>query len=185
MKLVFLGPPGSGKGTQAKILSENMNIVHISTGEIFRQQITENTDYGIMINQYLKKGCLVPDNITNKIVENKINEKGSTRGFILDGYPRTINQAGFLESIATIDFVINFIISKKTTIARILKRKDLDREKRNDDMEEVIEKRLKEYNFKTKPLIDYYEKKSILINLDGEGTIEDISKKIQEKISHS
>ena len=184
MNVVFLGRPGSGKGTQAKILAKELEVPHISTGDIFRDIIKKNTSYGKKLNNYIKNGILVPNDLTNEIIKQTLKKKEFGKGFILDGYPRTINQAKFLSSITDINYVINLTVTKKEIRKRILEREEKTGVKREDDKKEVIEKRLKEYSTKTKPLIEYYTKKKKLLNIDGNDSIEKINNRIQRKIKN-
>ena len=119
VKLVFLGPPGAGKGTQAKIISEKLKIPHISTGDIFRENIKNQTLLGRKASEFMNKGMLVPDEVTNEMVKDRLGKPDTKNGFILDGYPRTIHQAEFLETVAKIDKVINFELKEKEIIKRI------------------------------------------------------------------
>ena len=200
MKLVFLGPPGSGKGTQAQLLSQKYSITHISTGELFRENIKNKTSLGKLAAEYSSKGLLVPDDVTNKIVENSLMQ---TKGFILDGYPRTIPQAEFLNSIVKIDKVINFNLSDTEIIKRISGRRTcgncgavyhIDSSKpkkdgicdkcngklvqRNDEKPAIVKKRIEVYKQQTEPLIDYYKKKSLLVHIDAYPSIEKINQKL-------
>ncbi len=174
MKLVFLGPPGAGKGTQAKILSYKLGIPHISTGDIFRENIKNKTELGKKASEFSDKGLLVPDEVTNAMVQERLKRDDCSKGYILDGYPRTIPQAKFLDQIQNIDRVVYFYLGDKTTIERMLNRaKDSNR---IDDTEEVIKKRIKVYKKQTQPLIEYYKKKGILLEIDAKPSIEEISK---------
>jgi len=128
MKLVFLGPPGAGKGTQAKVISEKLNIPHISTGDIFRENINNQTDLGKKAKEYNYKGLLVPDDITNSMVKERLQRNDCKKGYILDGYPRTVNQAQYLESIDKVDKVVCFVLSDELAKERMLGRaKDSDK----------------------------------------------------------
>jgi len=204
MKLVFLGPPGAGKGTQAKIVSERQKIPHISTGDIFRENMKKQTELGKKAAEYSNKGLLVPDDLTNKMVENRLNGNDCKRGFILDGYPRTIPQAEFLDSIMKIDKVINFELSDEEVVKRISGRRTCSKcgtayhllymkpkksgncdkcnsplVQREDEKPEVVKKRLEVYKKQTSPLIDYYKKKKLLVNISAFSTIEEITKKVE------
>jgi adenylate kinase len=178
-KIIFLGPPGVGKGTIAKILEKEKGIVHISTGEIFRKEISQKTKIGLKIKSIILKGGYVVDEITNKVVEKNLkNKKVKKNGFILDGYPRTIEQAKFLESInLKLDAVILFVASKNIIKNRLLNRG------RKDDNHKIIKKRIEIYNTKTKPLINFYKEKNLLFNINVEGTIEDNYKNFLSEIS--
>lgn len=171
MKLVFLGPPGAGKGTQAEIISKKLNLKKISTGDILRYEIEKGTELGKIAKSYAEKGELVPDEIMIKIIEINIKNLNS---FILDGFPRTLNQAIELEKITNIDKVIYLNVPDEEIKKRLLSRGRLD------DKPEVIENRIKVYKEQTQPLIEFYKKKGILYEINGIGTIEEITKKIEE-----
>jgi adenylate kinase len=207
MKLVFLGPPGAGKGTQAKILSKKLNIPHISTGDIFRENMKKQTELGKKAAEYTSKGLLVPDEITNAMVGQRLKQKDCERGFILDGYPRTIPQAKFLDSIQTIEKVINFGLSDDEIVKRISERRTCKycdtvyhltykrpKQKgicdkcsgqlvqRDDEKPRVVKKRLEVYKKQTEPLIDYYKNKGMLINVDATPSIEKVHKKVEQSL---
>lgn len=194
MNIILLGVQGSGKGTYASRLSEKYNIPHISTGEIFRGAIKNKTKFGLKAKPYLDKGELVPDEITISIVREKLSE--CKNGFILDGFPRNIKQAEALEKITEIDKVFYILCSDKIIIQRLSGRSqckscgriyhktnippkvegkcDICRGElyvREDDINQVvIKKRLDIYRTETKPLIDHYEKKGVLVRVDGNGS---------------
>lgn len=207
MKFVFLGPPGAGKGTQAKILSKKINIPAISTGDIFRENIKDQTELGKKAVEYTSKGLLVPDHVTNGMVEQRLMKMDCANGFILDGYPRTINQAKFLDEIETIDKVINFVLTDDEVIRRISGRRtckdcnaiyhvdflkpkkkglcdkcNIRLTQREDDKPKAVKKRLQVYKKQTEPLIAYYTKKGILVNVDSSPTIKEISHKVEKSL---
>lgn len=203
MNIIFLGPPGSGKGTQADLISKELNIPHISTGDIFRCNIKNQTELGKKASDYTSKGLLVPDEITNEMIKDRLNKEDCKNGFILDGYPRTINQAEFLKSIIKIDKIINFELNDEEIIKRISGRRtcpncnavyNIYRSppkkenicdkcgskliKRDDETPNVVKKRLDVYKKETKPLIDYY--KNEIINISASPSINEITKKVIE-----
>lgn len=207
MKFVFLGPPGAGKGTQAKILAKKLNIPAISTGDIFRDNIKDQTELGKNAVEYTSKGLLVPDHVTNGMVEQRLMKMDCANGFILDGYPRTINQAKFLDNIETIDKVINFVLTDDEVIRRISGRRTCENcgaiyhidflkpkkkavcdkcaiklTQREDDKPKAVKKRLQVYKKQTEPLIEYYTKKGILVNIDSSPTIKEISHKVEKTL---
>lgn len=207
MKFVFLGPPGAGKGTQAKILAKKLNIPAISTGDIFRDNIKDQTELGKNAVEYTSKGLLVPDHVTNGMVEQRLMKMDCANGFILDGYPRTINQAKFLDNIETIDKVINFVLTDDEVIRRISGRRTCENcgaiyhidflkpkkkavcdkcaiklTQREDDKPKAVKKRLQVYKKQTEPLIEYYTKKGILVNVDSSPTIKEISHKVEKTL---
>jgi len=171
MRIVFLGPPGAGKGTQAEIISKKLNLRKISTGDILRSEMEKETELGKIAKSYMEKGELVPDEVMIKIIENNIK---NLNGFILDGFPRTLNQAIELEKITKIDKVIYLNVPDDEIKKRLLNRGRLD------DKPEVIENRIKVYREQTQPLIEFYRNKGILYEIDGIGAIEEITKRIEE-----
>ncbi len=189
MNIIALGAPGVGKGTYTGLMAETFRLPHISTGDMFRENIKGNTEIGIKAKEYMDKGFLVPDEIVIGMLKERIKKDDCKDGFILDGFPRTIPQADALKKIAKIDKVLNFVASEEVIIERLSGRrvcrkcgaiyhiKNVPPKKpgicdscggeiyqREDDKEEVIRSRLKEYEAKTAPLIEYY--KDILFDLD-------------------
>ena len=172
MRLVLLGPPGAGKGTQASLLSDALKIPHISTGDLFRANISQGTELGKQAQEYMDAGKLVPTSVTADMVRDRLNQEDAADGFLLDGFPRTIEQAELLEKMPqedghSLDAVINYVVSEDVVVDRMLARG------RNDDNEDTIRTRLEVYREETAPLIDHY--KDVLLNIDAEGTVEDIS----------
>ncbi|WNY69558.1 adenylate kinase [Borreliella andersonii] len=203
MGLVFLGPPGSGKGTISKIISNEFKYQHISTGDLFRENILNSTALGKEIKKIVERGELVPDLITIKIVEDKIKAIKNSKDFILDGFPRNICQAEALDKFLPNVKIINFLIDEKLVIKRLSGRRvckscnnifniytlatktigicDIcggNLYQREDDKEECLKTRLKEYKLQTKPLIEFYSKCSRLNNVDASVKIDEIRKKI-------
>ena len=173
-----MGPPGAGKGTQAKILSDQYNLVHLSTGDILRNEIDNQPTIGLDAKNYMDQGLLVPDEVLLSMMENTLtNLKGS--GIILDGFPRTIPQAEGLDAIfkklnITIDMVINIYVDKEILINRLIKR--AEDSGRSDDTKEVIVNRQNVYLELTAPLLEFY--KNEVINVDGDGTIEEVTQRV-------
>ncbi len=181
MRLIIFGPPGAGKGTQAKFIAKHFSIPHISTGEIFRAAIQKGTPMGIEAKKHLDTGNLVPDDVTNSIVREALADEKFKDGFLLDGFPRTLPQAEALDKMLQdmtikIDHVINLVVEENEIIRRMLGRG------RADDIQETIDNRIKVYMKDTEPLIRYYQEKGILIDIHGMGEISEISQRIIEKI---
>lgn len=181
MKLLIMGPPGAGKGTQAKYIAERFSIPHISTGDIFRENLKNQTPIGLEAKSYMDKGEYVPDDVTNRIVADRLNWEDATDGFLLDGYPRTLDQVKFLDqtleqSNQRLDLVIELVADMNTLISRLLSR--AKEQNRADDTEAVISKRLEVYLAETAPIIDTYKNKDLVIQVDGLGEISVISRRI-------
>ena len=183
MILIFFGPPGAGKGTQAKLIASNFSIPHLSTGDILRNKLLQKNELSIKLKHIMDKGQLVSDDILNEIVSNRIYEEDCLNGFVLDGYPRTINQALFLSNILNsknlkIDKIIDIDVDGKIIVKRIISRSK--KENREDDKEEVIKTRISRYLAETKPLSDYYKSKypSNYLVINGNQEIEKITEDI-------
>lgn len=198
-----MGPQGSGKGTQADILSEKLGIPHISTGEIFRENIKNQTELGKKIEQIVKSGALVPDEITNEITKQRLEQEDCANGFILDGFPRNLPQTEFLDKVKEIGLILEVWISDEEATKRISQRRtclkcqrvyhliynppkndeicDECGQKlviREDDREETVKNRLKIYHEQTKPLIDYYKAKGVYEKIDGMPPIPEVTEQI-------
>ena len=183
MILIFFGPPGAGKGTQASLIANNFKIPHLSTGNILRNILLQKDELSIRIKNVMDKGQLVSDEILNDIVINRISAKDCLNGFILDGYPRTMDQALFLNDILNskdlkISKIIDMDVDKKIIAKRIISRSKT--ENRQDDREEVVETRISRYLLDTKPLSDFYKSKhpSDYVVINGNQEIEKITKDI-------
>ena len=177
-----MGPPGAGKGTQAKILAEKYNLMHLSTGDMLRHEIDNQSDIGLKAKSYMDQGFLVPDDILLSIMENTLTTLEGI-GIVLDGFPRTIPQAEGLEAIFNkldlqIDYVINVHVDKDILVNRLINR--AKNSGRTDDTEEVIINRQKVYSELTAPLIEFYQDE--LLTIDGKGSIEEVTQRILEKI---
>lgn len=164
-------PPGAGKGTQAVLLSEKLGIPHISTGDLFRANIGEGTELGLEAKSYMDAGNLVPTEITNRMVDARLDDADAQNGFLLDGFPRSVEQADALKEMLAkrgvkLDAVIEFQVDEDTVVERMLARG------RADDTEDVIRNRMSVYRRETEPLIDYY--KDILLPINAVGTVEEI-----------
>jgi len=183
VNIIIFGPPGAGKGTQAKNLVKKLNNIQISTGDILRDEIKKDSDVGKKIINSMNDGKFVEDDIVNKLLEKIIFDENKKNKLIFDGYPRTINQAKNLENLLnksnqSIDYVIFLNVRKEEIVKRIEKRKII--EKRSDDDANTILKRYDTYMEITKPVLDYYSKKQNFHEVDGSKEINDISQKIEE-----
>ncbi|GAB41149.1 MULTISPECIES: adenylate kinase [Gordonia] len=175
MRLVFLGPPGAGKGTQAELLSETLGIPHISTGDLFRANISQGTAIGIEAKKYLDAGDLVPPEITVDMVRARLNEPDASKGFILDGFPRSIEQAEALNSILAdldtkLDAVVSFVVDPDVVVERMLARG------RADDTEDVIRNRMAVYDKETAPLLEYYGDQ--VKTVDAVGEVDEVHQRV-------
>ena len=183
---VLFGKPGSGKGTQAEHLSEKYKLYHISTGDLFRKNISQNTSLGLLAQSYMDKGELVPDEVTIKMLENEIKENPQSKGFLFDGFPRTIAQAESLDKfLKSIDMQINATIAldvdEEELISRIIDRGKTSN--RSDDQDiEKIQNRFNEYNMKTSTLSKYYKDQKKFFEVDGSGTVDEITKRLFDLI---
>ena len=183
MNIIIFGPPGAGKGTQAKYLVNKLNSFQVSTGDMLREEIKKNTTIGKNIINNMNEGKFVDDEIVNKLLENVIFDPNKMNKLIFDGYPRTINQAKNLDNLLSksnqkIDFIFFLNVKKDSIIKRIEKRKIL--EKRSDDDSETILKRYDTYMDVTKPVLDFYSKKENYHEIDGSLEINNISQKIAQ-----
>jgi adenylate kinase len=172
VRVVLLGPPGAGKGTQAQKLSEKLGIPQISTGDLFRKNIREGTPLGVEAKRYLDAGDLVPSELTNKLVEDRIQDEDAAAGFILDGYPRSVEQALALDEMlmnhnTKLDAVVEFAVSEEELLERLKSRG------RADDTEEVIHNRMQVYRDETEPLLAYYSHNN-LQTVDAVGALDEV-----------
>ena len=180
--IVIFGKPGSGKGTQANFLKEKYNLYHISTGDLFRKNISNQTKLGIEAKSYLDNGDLVPDSVTIKMLENEVLSNKEVNGYIFDGFPRTLNQAESLDDfLSSINLKINATIALDVNEDELITRL-LDRGKttnRSDDQDiEKIKNRFNEYNTKTSILINFYNKQDKFFSVDGKGSVENITSRL-------
>lgn len=185
-RLLIIGPPGAGKGTQANAIAQRHGIPAISTGDIFRANIQGQTELGTRVQQIIESGELVPDSLTNEIVADRLQQDDAREGFLLDGYPRTVEQVHALDGMlapidAALDAVILIEVDTEAVIDRLLKRAEL--EGRADDTEEVIRHRQEVYQEQTAPLIRIFEDRGILVRVDGMGTVETVQQRIEAALS--
>lgn len=213
MRLVFLGAPGVGKGTQAEMVAAKLAIPKISTGDLLRTGVAQKTPLGLEAQQYMTRGELVPDNVVIGLVAEKIASSECEKGFILDGFPRTILQADALSGIlkeqeVTLDRVIYFVIPREEVVKRLSGRRSCSAcsavyhvdyvppkqegrcdecgaalVQRSDDKRETVESRLVVYEAQTAPLIDYYQEKNVLAELDGAGPVEEVQERLSALLS--
>ncbi|MFI5777145.1 adenylate kinase [Nocardia sp. NPDC051570] len=175
MRLVLLGPPGAGKGTQAELLSDKLGVPHISTGNLFRANISQQTPLGREAQKYLDAGNLVPSDVTNRMVESRIAEPDAANGFVLDGYPRTVDQAEALETMlkeSSLELagVVSITVPEDVVVERMLGRG------RADDSEDVIRNRMRVYRDETEPLLEHYDGQ--VVSVDGVGSVEEVNERI-------
>lgn len=205
MHIILLGAPGAGKGTQATKISDNYGLIHISTGDIFRENIKNQTPIGVLAKSFIDKGQLVPDDVTCKIVEERIQRPDCQNGFMLDGFPRTIAQAEALEKITNIDLVINIDVDFEEVMTRLCGRRVCkncgesyhtstlngvttcsrcggELYQRKDDNPETVKSRLDVYTKQTQPLIAYYQEKGLLYTVQSKATADETYKQVAEKL---
>ncbi len=200
MKISLFGPPGAGKGTQARFIVEEFSIPQISTGDLLRAQVRSGTDLGIKAKEYMDRGALVPDEVVIGMLRERISDNDCENGFILDGFPRSLSQAEALKEIVTLDAVINIKVDEEALIRRITGRRmcpdcgatyhidfapprkegicdrcSAELYQRDDDREETVRKRIEVYRSQTEPLAEFYREEGILKDIDGNRSIEEIS----------
>ena len=180
-RLLLIGPPGAGKGTQAEVLASTFGIPAISTGDIFRANVKNQTELGLKVKAIMDAGEYVPDEITNAIVANRLAEPDAAAGFLLDGYPRTPDQVAELDKVLAadgkaLDVVVQIVADTDEVVARLLKR--AQEQGRADDTEEVIRHRMAVYAEQTAPLIDVYEARDLVVTVDGLGQVAEVTERI-------
>ena len=181
IRLLIVGPPGAGKGTQATMIAQNYGIPAISTGDIFRENIKNKTDLGVQVEQIVSSGSYVPDELTNAIVANRLRQADAQAGFLLDGYPRTAEQVKALDDVlaqdgGALDAVVLLEADIDEVVARLLKR--ASEQGRADDTEEVIRHRQEVYAEQTQPLIDLFDARGIVLRVNGLGTVDEVAGRI-------
>jgi adenylate kinase len=214
VRLVLVGPPGAGKGTQAAFIAEHYRIPKISTGDIFRANVSEGTPLGVAARQYMEKGDLVPDEVTNEMVRDRLAQPDATGGFLLDGFPRNVVQAEVLEKMLAdlgtpLDVVLELIVDTDEVVRRLSGRRtcrtcnhvwhldfdppavdgvcDIDGGElyqRDDDKEETIRHRLEVYDVQTAPLISFYAAKRMLVGVDAIGPVDDVTERAVDALRH-
>ena len=187
LNLILFGPPGAGKGTQSEQLIDAYNLKHISTGDLLRAERKAGTELGVKANEYIAKGELVPDEVVVGMVRNFMKEHSSSKGFIFDGFPRTTPQAEALDNLlsefgAKIDIVLGLEVIEDELVKRLLLRGETSG-RADDQSEETIRNRFKEYQTKTLPLMDYYTKKNSYVGVNGMGEIDHIQSSLREEIN--
>lgn len=186
LNIVLFGPPGAGKGTQSEYLTETFGLKHLSTGDIFRHNIKENTELGVLAKSYMDKGHLVPDEVTISILETEVVQHSGAKGFIFDGFPRTEAQAVALDNFlstkgTSISLMLALEVAEEELVKRLLSRGQTSG--RTDDQDEtIIRNRIIEYNTKTAPLKEFYSKQNKFRSIHGIGSIEEISQRLSEAI---
>jgi adenylate kinase len=179
--VILMGPPGSGKGTQAEVLAGRLGVPAISTGEIFRASVAGETELGRKAKQYLDAGEYVPDQLTNAMVRERLAEDDTRSGFLLDGYPRTLDQVAVLDELLAaqdrrLEAVVELEVDPEELVQRLLRRAEL--EHRSDDTEEIVRRRLQVYTEQTLPLIEVYAERGLVIPVDGAGEMDEVSQRI-------
>jgi adenylate kinase len=188
MKLLIMGPPGAGKGTQAKKIAAKLGIPAISTGDIFRQNVSEQTELGVEAKRYLDGGNYVPDELTNKMVRDRLTEDDAADGFLLDGYPRTLAQVGELDDMLDdrghgLDAVLVLTVDEEEIVQRLLKR--AQDEGRSDDTEDVIRHRQEVYADQTAPLIEVYDERGLVVRVDGMGAVDEVTSRVFDALDET
>lgn len=181
-RLIFLGPPGAGKGTQAQILAQDRQIPHISTGDILRAAVAQQTPLGKQAKGYMDRGELVPDALILDLIQDRLSYDDTVNGWILDGFPRNVNQAAFLEELLSelnqnADRVLNLAVPDEVLVSRLLERK------RRDDNESTIRRRLEVYHRDTVPVVNFYRQRETLKIINGDRTMEEVTQQLYEAIA--
>ena len=186
MRIVLMGPPGAGKGTQAVVIAQKLGIPHISTGDIFRANVTAGTPLGLEAKSFMDAGEYVPDSVTNAMVRDRLAQADAANGFLLDGYPRTLDQINELDDIlsglgSSVERVIEITADTDEVVARLLNR--AIEQGRADDTEDVIRRRMEVYSEQTAPLTDLYGSRGLLVKVDGLGTVAEVTSRIESVLN--
>ena len=184
-RMLLMGPPGSGKGTQATRIADKLGIVAVSTGDIFRHNVKNMTELGKEAKRYMDAGDFVPDEVTNRMVADRLSQSDAETGFLLDGYPRTAGQVDALDAMLkdtgqALSAVVELEVSDAELVARLLKRAEI--EGRADDTEEVIQHRLDLYHRETESVIESYAERGIVARVDGTGQIDDVTERVLQSV---
>ena len=185
MRLILFGPPGAGKGTQAVAISKAFSLPHIATGDIFRDNVRNETDLGRQAKLYMDQGALVPDDVVIAMVDERLTRDDVSDGFLLDGFPRTVAQAKALDEVLTghgtaVDAVLRLLVDDEELVSRLLQR--AQEQGRSDDTREVVQTRLQVYREETEPLVDRYRQQGVLHEIDGQGSIDEVRERVLDTI---
>jgi adenylate kinase len=185
MRVVLMGPPGAGKGTQAKIVAGRLGVPAVSTGDIFRANVSGGTELGRTAKKYMDAGDLVPDEVTNAMVRDRIAQQDAREGFLLDGYPRTLAQVEELDGMLAeagdrVDAVVVLTVDQDELVKRLTNRAEI--EGRSDDTEDVVRRRQEVYREQTAPLLEVYARRGILVEVDGMGEVTEVTDRVFEAL---
>ncbi|WP_434769789.1 adenylate kinase [Curtobacterium flaccumfaciens] len=185
-RLIIVGPPGAGKGTQAGRIADSLGIPAISTGDIFRKNVAEGTPLGVQAKAIMDAGDYVPDSLTNELVKSRLQEPDAEHGFLLDGYPRTVGQVEYLDALlaeqgTAIDAVVQLVADQDELVGRLLKR--AEDQGRSDDNEETIRRRQQVYAEQTAPIVAAYGERGLVVDVDGLGAIDEVGDRIQTALA--
>lgn len=187
LNIVILGPPGAGKGTQGKLIAKDAGIPHINTGDIFRAECAAGTELGQKVNSIIDAGDLVPDELTTEIVRARLAQDDTARGFVLDGFPRTLAQAEALDRVLSeidrgeLSVVLDFGLPDEMALERLLGRASV--EGRSDDAPDKVQHRLDVYHRQTEPLVEYYRARDLLVPIHADRSVEDVFAEVQQVLS--
>jgi adenylate kinase len=186
MRLLIVGPPGAGKGTQSAVLAERLGVPAVSTGDIFRSNVTEGTELGTRVAAILDAGDYVPDELTNELVRDRLLQPDAADGFLLDGYPRTPQQVRYLDEMlasqgTALDAVIRLVADEDAVVARLRRR--ATEQGRTDDSEEAIRHRQEVYRRETEPLVDIFGERGLLVEVDGLGQVDEVSRRVVDGLA--
>jgi adenylate kinase len=187
LNIVILGPPGAGKGTQGKLIAKDAGIPHVNTGDIFRAECAAGTELGKKVNSVIDAGDLVPDELTTEIVRARLAQDDTARGFVLDGFPRTLTQAEGLDRVLSesergeLSVVLDFEVTDEMALQRLLGRASV--EGRSDDAPDKVQHRLDVYHRQTEPLVEYYRARDLLVPIHADAPVEDVFAEVQQVLA--